>query len=294
MKLSAFKTSAIISALAALSLTSCGNAHSSDQSPADTTVKTTDSTAASVPSATVDIKTDTASYTLNGKTFRSYIAYDQNRKGKLPIVVVMPEWWGLTNYSKNRAKKLAALGYFAIAADVFGKGDTATNPKEAMAFTKTYYTNPKLALAVVNSAEAKAASYPEADSSRVAAIGSCFGGYIVLNAAKMGAPLKAVVSFHGDLSGVQPVKGLFKGEILVCQGGDDHLVPEAAQAAFKKSMDSAGITYNFVVYPGAVHAFTNPDATALGEKFKMPIAYNAAADSSSWTAMKNLFSKTLN
>jgi dienelactone hydrolase len=141
----------------------------------------------------------------------------------------------------------------------------------------------------VQAAIAKAATYPEADTSRIAAIGYCFGGFIVLNAAKLGAPLKATVSFHGDLSGVQPKKDLVKGDILVCQGGADQFVPEKAQTAFKKSMDSAGIHYRFVVYPGATHAFSNPNATALGEKFKLPIAYNGAADTASWKAMQDLF-----
>ena len=112
---------------------------------------------------------------------------------------------------------------------------------------------------------------------------------IVLNAAKLGAPLKATVTFHGDLSGVQPKKGVIQGDILVCQGGADQFVPEAARAAFKKSMDSVGARYSFIVYPGAMHAFSNPNATALGEKFKLPIAYNASADSASWKDMQTFF-----
>jgi len=114
-----------------------------------------------------------------------------------------------------------------------------------------------------------------------------------LNAAKLGAPLKATVSFHGGLDGVQPKKDLIKGDILVCQGGADQFVPEKVQTAFKKSMDSAGVHYQFVVYPGAMHAFSNPNATALGEKFKLPIAYNGAADTASWKAMQDLFATTL-
>jgi dienelactone hydrolase len=109
----------------------------------------------------------------------------------------------------------------------------------------------------------------------------------------LGAPLKATVSFHGGLDGVQPKKDIIKGDILVCQGGADQFVPEKVQNAFKKSMDSVGAHYQFVVYPGASHAFSNPDATVMGQKFQLPIAYNAAADSASWKAMQNLFATTL-
>ena len=116
---------------------------------------------------------------------------------------------------------------------------------------------------------------------------------MVLNAAKLGAPLKGVVSFHGGLGGVQPKKGVIKGDILVCQGGVDPFVPETEQAAFKKSMDSVGVHYTFISYPGAAHAFSNPAATALGEKFKLAIAYNAAADTASWKDMQSLFQTTL-
>ncbi len=260
--------------------TSCGNQASDNTSQ----TKTMESTQ-SAPS----IKTSDVVYTTNGKQSNGFIAYDENLKGKLPIVVIIPEWWGVTDYVKSRAKQLAALGYFAIDADLFGEGKTAADPNEAMALTKPYYTNPDLTLPAVNAAIAKAASFPQADTTRVAAIGYCFGGFVVLNAAKLGAPLKAVVSFHGGLGGVQPKKGLIQGDILVCQGGADQFVQEPEQMAFKKSMDSVGARYTFVSYPGASHAFSNPGATALGEKFKLPIAYNAAADTASWKAMQSLF-----
>jgi dienelactone hydrolase len=282
MKLTSFKT--ILFASICIALASCGN-----QQTSSTTTDSAQTAAVDSTNSTPSIKTDSVIYTSNGKQSKGYIAYDENKKGKLPVVVVIPEWWGVTNYTKSRARQLADLGYFAIDADLFGKGDTATNPKEAMAFTKPYYTNPQLALSAVEAAIAKAASYPQADTSRIAAIGYCFGGFIVLNATKLGAPLKATVSFHGDLSGVQPKKDIIKGDILVCQGGADQFVPEKAQTAFKKSMDSVGAHYTFVVYPDAMHAFSNPNATALGEKFKLPIAYNATADTASWKAMQDLF-----
>jgi dienelactone hydrolase len=259
---------------------SCGNQTSGNTSE----TQTMDSVKSS-PS----IKTSDVVYTSNGKQSNGFIAYDENLKGKLPIVVIIPEWWGVTDYVKSRAKQLAALGYFAIDADLFGDGKTAADPNEAMALTKPYYTNPDLTLPAVEAAIAKASTFPQADTTRIAAIGYCFGGFVVLNAAKLGAPLKAVVSFHGGLGGVQPKKGLIQGDILVCQGGADQFVQEPDQIAFKKSMDSIGAHYMFISYAGASHAFSNPGATALGEKFKLPIAYNAAADTASWKAMQSLF-----
>lgn len=286
MKLKILKI--IFMAVLSVTVASCGNPQSGSSGTDTARSAVVDSTR-----LTPSIKSDSVTYTFNGKQSKGYIAYDENKTGKLPVVVVIPEWWGVTSYTMGRARQLAGLGYFAIDADLFGGGDTATNPKQAMAFTKPFYTNPQLALSAVEAAIAKAATYPQADTGNVAAIGYCFGGFIALNAAKLGAPLKATVSFHGDLSGVQPKKDALKGAVLICQGGADQFVPEKAQTAFKKSMDSAGIRYSFVVYPGAMHAFSNPNATALGEKFKLPIAYNAAADSASWNAMVDLFATTL-
>jgi dienelactone hydrolase len=114
---------------------------------------------------------------------------------------------------------------------------------------------------------------------------------MVLNMAKMGDDLKAVVSFHGTLQGVPPNKGMSKTDMLVCQGGDDSFVPQAQVDQFRHQLDSVGAPYTFKVYPGAKHAFTNPDATAIGEKFNIPIAYNAAADTASWKDMKDFFGK---
>ncbi len=243
--------------------------------------------------ATPLVKTAEVLYTFNGKQSNGFIAYDENRKGKLPIVVIVHEWWGLNDYIKSRAKQLAGLGYFAICADAFGDGKTADNPKDAMELTNLLYTHPELSLPLIEATIAKAATFSQADTSRVAAIGYCFGGSVVLNATKLGAPLKSAVSFHGGLAGVQPKKGVIKADILVCQGGADPLVPESDQAAFKKSMDSVGAHYTFISYPGAKHAFSNPNATAMGEKFNLPIAYNASADTASWKDMQSLFETAL-
>ena len=239
------------------------------------------------------IKTEEVIYTSGQMNCHGYIAYNKNQKGRIPVVIIVHEWWGVNEYAKSRAIQIANLGYFAFAVDLFGEGRTASNPEEARAFTKPYYSNPASTLQPIEAAMAKLADFPNADTIRVAAMGYCFGGFIVVNAAKLGALLKGVVSFHGRLVGIQPKKDIIKGKILICQGGDDEFVPMADQVAFRKSMDSVGADYCFISYPGAKHAYTNPEATALGKKFNMPIAYNASADAASWKDMEKFLGTIL-
>ncbi|MEO6406499.1 MAG: dienelactone hydrolase family protein, partial [Ferruginibacter sp.] len=126
-------------------------------------------------------------------------------------------------------------------------------------------------------------------TSRIAAIGYCFGGAQVLNMARLGDDLRGVVSFHGNLVGVSADKSKLKARILVCHGEADQFVKPEEVAAFKKHMDSIGANYTFKSYPNATHAFTNPGATAKGKQYNMPIEYNATADSASWNDMKVFF-----
>ncbi|MCY7422500.1 MAG: dienelactone hydrolase family protein, partial [Chitinophagaceae bacterium] len=234
----------------------------------------TDSTA-----MTTNIKEEAVTYTADMLDMKGYVTFDANKEGKRPAVLIVHEWWGLGDYTRNRAKQLAELGYIAMAVDMYGKGKTADNPKDAQDLATPFYQNPQLTKTRFDAAIEKLKSYPQTDTANMAAIGYCYGGFVVLNAAKLGADLKGVVSFHGNLSGVQPNKDLLKAAILVCHGAVDNFVPEAEVSAFKKGMDSIGADYTFKTYANATHAFTNPEATAIGKKFSMPIEYNAAADS---------------
>ncbi len=240
------------------------------------------------------IKEDSVSYTAGNTIMNSYVAYNENLEGKRPIVLVVPEWWGLNDYPRMRAKLLAGLGYLAMAVDIYGNGKIANNPQEAQQMAGVFYKNPELAKARLDAALVKAKTYREADTSLVAAIGYCFGGAVVLNAAKLGSNLDGVVSFHGTLDGVPARKDLLKARILVCQGGADSFVPQKDVDAFKKSMDSIGANYTIKEYRGATHAFTNPAASETGKKFNMPIAYNPSADSASWEDMKVFLGQVFN
>lgn len=241
-----------------------------------------------------NIKEANVSYTSGGVTYNGFIAYDDNIKGKRPAVLVVPEWWGLNDYPRMRARKLAELGYVAMAADVFGNGRIAVNPTEAQEFTTPFYKDPALAKKLLDAALQKLKELPQTDPNNVAAIGYCFGGYMVLNYAKLGADLKAVVSFHGGMGGVPVDKRLFKAKVLVCQGGSDKFVSQNDVDKFKHQLDSIGAFCSVKVYANATHAFTNPDATATGKKFNMPIEYNAEADKASWDDMKMFFVKIFN
>jgi dienelactone hydrolase len=237
------------------------------------------------------IKEQNISYSVDTPALNGFMAYDSSITGKRPVVLVIHEWWGLNENTKNKVRQLAALGYLAFAVDMYGDGRMGNDPDAAKNLAMPFYQNPALAKSRFDAALAKVKTFDQADTTKIAATGYCFGGGMVLNLARLGENLKGVVSFHGSLVGVPADKSLLKAKILVCHGADDQFVKPEEVAMFKKQMDSIGADYTFIAYPGATHAFTNPNATKMGVQFKMPIAYNAAADSSSWQAMQTFFAR---
>jgi dienelactone hydrolase len=233
------------------------------------------------------LKEENITYDGDGTTMNGFVVYEDSMKQRQPAILVVHEWWGLNDYTKMRARELAKLGYVAMAIDMFGNGKTADNPDSAKKYSMPFYMNPEKAKARIDAAIAKIKTYAVVDTMNIAAIGYCFGGGMLLNTARLGDELKGVVSFHGTLLGTPASKGLLKTSILVCHGNADKFVSPQEVAQFKKQMDSIGAMYTFVGYDSATHAFTNPNATALGQKFNMPIAYNAKADTASWNEMKN-------
>jgi len=261
----------------AVFLAACNNQPASDEANAPAGVGT-----AALKEETVTIRADSANLV-------SLLVYNDSIRTRRPAVIVVPEWWGLTEYPKMRARELAKLGYVALALDMYGDGKTAAAPDSATAWSDPFYKSPEKAKARIDAAIAALKANPRVDTANIAAIGYCFGGGIVLNTARLGDDLKGVVSFHGALLGTPARKDLLRTKILVCYGNADQFESPAHVATFKKQMDSIGASYTFIGYDSAMHAFTNPAATALGIKFKLPIAYNAKADSASWNDMKNFF-----
>ena len=239
---------------------------------------------------TPKLKEETVSYKIDTLNMSSYVVYDENIEGKRPAILVVHEWWGLNDYTKRRAKMLAEMGYVAMAVDMYGNGRIGNDPGAAQNLAMPYYQHPDMAKKIFDRAVEELKKNPNVDPTKMAGIGYCFGGGMLLNFVRMGEPLNGIVSFHGSLLGTPANKDLTKAEILVCHGEADSFV-NAEVAPFKKQMDSIGKSYTFKSYPGATHAFTNPDATETGKKFKMPIEYNAAADSASWNDMKEFFGR---
>ncbi len=218
---------------------------------------------------------------------RGYIAYDDAIEGKRPGVLVVHEWWGHNEYARKRARMLAELGYTALAVDMYGDGKTADHPDDAGKFSAAVNSNLPERRARFLAAKELLQADPTVDPSRIAAIGYCFGGGVVLAMAREGVDLAGVVSFHGSLPAKAPAApGAVKAKVLVLTGADDPFSPPKVVEAFKQEMDHAGADYRVVVYPGAKHSFTNPDSTALGKEFNLPLEYNAAADRASWAEMK--------
>lgn len=229
-------------------------------------------------------------YNLGGFQMHGFLAYDKANTKPRPAVIIIHEWWGLNNYVKNRAKQLADLGYVALAIDMYGNGKVVTHPDSAQALADPLYADSMLSKNRFDAALAKIKTYAIVDPTKIAAMGYCFGGAMSLNMARMGAPLKGVISFHGNLIGVPLKKDLLQADILVCHGAADEYV-NAEVAPFKKEMDDAGVQYTFKSYPNAIHSFTNPEATVIGKQFNMEIAYNAAADAAAFEDMKYFLTK---
>ncbi len=236
-------------------------------------------------------------YTVGGVTLKGYLAYDTSVKGKRPAVLVVHEWWGQNDYVRKRARMLAELGYTALALDMYGEGRVADHPDDAKKFSSEVMKNFPVAKERFLAAVEFLKKDPTVDPDRIAAIGYCFGGGVVLNMARQGVDLKGVASVHGSLAVIKPdTPTPFKAAVRVYNGADDKYVTPEQLAALKQEMLTQPVSFKLVEYAGAVHGFTNPDATELGKKFNMAnYAYNAKADKESWKDLqgflKQIFKK---
>lgn len=233
----------------------------------------------------------------DGNRLVGYYAYDDALDGKRPGIVVVHEWWGLNDYAKRRARDLAALGYSALAIDMYGDGKHTEHPADAQAFMAAALKDPDAAAERFDAGVELLKIQPKTDTDKLAAIGYCFGGKVVLDAARRGEPLAGVVSFHGALVTQAPATpGSVKAKVLVEHGAADSMVTGEQVAAFKQEMDKAGASYEFVSIEGAKHGFSNPDADRLGhgDHGGPDIGYNQAADQSSWADMQAFLKKLFN
>lgn len=234
-----------------------------------------------------EIHTESIEYKDGSTVLEGYIAYDESITDVRPGILVVHEWMGLNDYTKMRCDILAKLGYFAFAADIYGKGIRPATPEEAGKEASKYKMDRDMLRKRINAALDEMKKQKFVNTSKIAAIGYCFGGMCVLELGRSGADIKGIVSFHGTLDTPNPddAKNI-KSKILICQGGDDPFVPAKQVSAFKEEMENAKVDYTFISYKGAVHSFTNPNS---GNDPSKGAAYNENADKASWEDMKKFF-----
>ncbi len=232
--------------------------------------------------------TETLEYHADGLHMLGHLAFDPSQAGRRPGVLVFPEVFGLGSHAKSRAERLASLGYVALAADLHGGQYITKGLEEAMGLMGVLRETPSKLRARCTGPLAALLARPEVDPARIGAIGYCFGGTMALELARSGAAVGAIVGFHSGLAthAPQDAKNI-KGRVLACIGADDPGVPLDQRVAFEQEMRDGGVNWQLSIYGGVKHSFTNPDAHKLG----MPdfAAYDAQADSRSWSEMLTLF-----
>jgi dienelactone hydrolase len=222
-------------------------------------------------------------YPVGGVLCEGWHVHDDSVAGRRPAILIVHQWTGLSDYEKMRAEMLARLGYNVFALDIYGKG-IRPEPPESGKESGKYKEDRALFRKRLEAGLQVLRGLPETDPEKVAAIGYCFGGVGVLELARSGADIGGVVSFHGGLATPKPGDASqISCEVLVLHGADDPFVPPGEVEDFHREMKAAGVKYEFVAYPGAVHAFTQKMA---GDDPSKGAAYQPEADARSWEAMK--------
>lgn len=236
-----------------------------------------------ISGAFATVSTHKINYSHNGTELQGYLAKPSNIEGNLPAVMIVHQWMGLGEYEKMRARQLAEMGYVAFAADVYGADTRPKTTHEASLASTTFRENRNLYRKRLNNSLKTMKSLENVDSTRVAAIGYCFGGTGVLELARSGANLDAVVSFHGGLSNPNPEDAKnIQAEVQVHHGAEDSHVTQEHVLSFWDAMNNnATVSWDLNVYSNAPHGFTEPGTDS----------YNKRADRLSWRAMKKLFTK---
>jgi dienelactone hydrolase len=234
------------------------------------------------------MQTHDVDYRHGAVNLRGYLAFDETAAERRPGVLVFHEGLGLGDFAMARARMLAELGYVAFAADMFGDRRQARNLQEVAKLVGDLRDEPQMLRARGRAALAKLAALPQVDANRIGAIGFCFGGSVVLELARDGADLKAVVSFHGVLATRTPaVSGKLKASVLVCTGADDPLAPLEQIKAFEDEMRAADVRdWQVISYGNTLHGFTNPAAD--GSMLRTAL-YSEQADRRAWASMRSLF-----
>ncbi len=232
--------------------------------------------------------TETVSYEADGLTMRSHLYIDHAAPGRRPGVLVFPEAFGLGEHAKNRAERLAALGYIALACDLHGDGAVYDDLKSVMDVLGALVSDPRRIRARARGGLDALLTRPEVDTARIAAIGYCLGGSMALELARSGGAIVGAVGFHSGLATAAPndAKNI-TGKVLVCIGADDPSIGADQRSAFEDEMRRAGVDWQMHLYGSVVHSFTDPAADSRGRPDFA--RYDAKADKRSWTAMLHFF-----
>lgn len=232
-------------------------------------------------------------YSTQNTDMVGYLAFDAEKKGKRPGVLVIHEWWGHNEYARGRAEMLADLGYVALAVDMYGEGKKADHPEDAGKFSSAVFANMDEAKARFEQALATLKAHPMVDAEQIAAVGYCFGGSVALAMANAGYDLDAVGAFHAGIT--LPIMPSEENppttKILVANGAADPFIKPEDVAAWSKAMDAIEADYQYIAYPDTKHAFTDPGATAKGQEFSLPLEYNEESDKDSWMKLQELLDK---
>jgi dienelactone hydrolase len=209
--------------------------------------------------------------------------------GPAPGVLVAHESNGITQHTLDAAERLAGLGFVALTVDYQGGGISLTDRDEMMRRYAWFMADPSHIRTRLQTALDTLLAQPRVDPGRLAAVGYCYGGTAVLELARSGADLKAVVGFHSGLQTVRPQDAsAIRGKVLVQIGADDPVIPPDQRTAFEHEMTSGDVDWRMVIYGRTGHSFTNPEIDAYG----LPgFSYQADSDRRSWAAMKALFAE---
>lgn len=248
--------------------------------------------ALSLGAAHAAIKEEPVEYKDKDTTMKGVVVYDDASPARRPGILVVHEWWGITPHVREEARRLAGSGYTAFVVDMYGDGKTADNPKDAGALAGSVRKDPAVMRSRFEAAQETLGRHATVDGKKVGAIGFCFGGSVVLDMARSGAPLAGVAAFHAGLdpAGPRASAGKVGGKVLVLNGAADPFIKPESVTAFREEMDAAKADFKYVNYPEAMHAFTNPEATAKGKEFNLPLRYDAEADRQSKAEMAVFFS----
>jgi dienelactone hydrolase len=237
--------------------------------------------------AFAQVQTSVVQYNDNGTALEGYLAFKKGTTGKQPGVLLVHDWMGLNQYYRDLTRRLAEPGYVAFAADIYGKGVRPKDSTSAAEEANKYKSDRLLMRQRIRVALEGLKKNSNVDPARVAAIGYCFGGTVVLELARSGADISGVASFHGGLDTPTPEDAKnVKARILALHGADDPFVPPQQVAAFQDEMRKGGVDWQMIYYGNAVHSFTVP--AAGGDRAK-GTAYDEKADRRSWEAMESFF-----